>query len=180
MHSGGCGSYYIGERLGTKQFLGFSNGPALRSLSFLYGNSQFDDATYASGDFMPSQTTQITDPSFSLAKSRDTQGLLPLTVKQISEAFQASDDRTNFLIDGVDVNNCGQGSTDDELSLTCVSSLLGIKIDGVAAGLWHTICFFADVFTLSGEISLASWELVLIKLSLPVTYACTDESVFWI
>ncbi|KAH6768065.1 hypothetical protein C2S51_013401 [Perilla frutescens var. frutescens] len=54
---------------------------------------------------MPSQTTQITDPSFSPSKSRDTQGFLPLTVKQISEAFQASDDRTNFLIDGVDVNN---------------------------------------------------------------------------
>ncbi|KAH6792447.1 replicon protein A2 [Perilla frutescens var. hirtella] len=159
---------------------------ALRSLSFLYGNSQFDDATYTSGGFMPSQTTQIDDPSFSPAKSRDTQGLLPLTVKQISEAFQASDDKTNFLIDGVDVNNVklvgmvfqkterttdvsfvlddGIGrinchrwvneaidtkemellSTDDELSPTCVSSLLGIKIDGVAAGLWHTICFFAD------------------------------------
>ncbi|GFP86361.1 ultraviolet-b receptor uvr8 [Phtheirospermum japonicum] len=39
---------------------------------------------------------------------------------------------------------CGQGSTDDELSPTCVSSLLGIKIEGVAAGLWHTICISAD------------------------------------
>ncbi|KAH6755003.1 Regulator of chromosome condensation family protein [Perilla frutescens var. hirtella] len=117
---------------------------ALRSLSFLYGNSQFDNATYTSGGFMPSQTTQIADPSFSPAKSRDTQGLLPLTVKQISEAFQASDDKMNFLIDGVDVNNCGQGSTNDELSPTCVSSLLGMKIDGVAAELWHTIYFFAD------------------------------------
>ncbi|KAG6402103.1 hypothetical protein SASPL_138975 [Salvia splendens] len=39
---------------------------------------------------------------------------------------------------------CGKGSTDDELSPTCVSSLLGIKIDGVAAGLWHTICISAD------------------------------------
>ncbi|URD78483.1 E3 ubiquitin-protein ligase [Musa troglodytarum] len=33
---------------------------------------------------------------------------------------------------------CGQGSTDDELSPTCVSSLLGVEIQGVAAGLWHT------------------------------------------
>lgn len=41
-------------------------------------------------------------------QSRDSQGLLlPLTVKQISEAFQASDDKANFLIDGVDVNNVG-------------------------------------------------------------------------
>lgn len=28
-------------------------------------------------------------------------------MKQISEAFQASDDKVNFLIDGVDVNNVG-------------------------------------------------------------------------
>ncbi|WVY90892.1 hypothetical protein V8G54_036406 [Vigna mungo] len=39
---------------------------------------------------------------------------------------------------------CGQGSTDDELSPTCVSSLLGIHIEGVAAGLWHTVCTSAD------------------------------------
>ncbi|XP_061336383.1 ultraviolet-B receptor UVR8-like isoform X1 [Gastrolobium bilobum] len=39
---------------------------------------------------------------------------------------------------------CGQGSTDDELSPTCVSSLLGIRIEGVAAGLWHTVCLSAD------------------------------------
>ncbi|XP_076904761.1 ultraviolet-B receptor UVR8-like [Bidens hawaiensis] len=39
---------------------------------------------------------------------------------------------------------CGQGTTDDELSPTYVSSLLGIRIDGVAAGLWHTICISGD------------------------------------
>ncbi|KAK6933120.1 hypothetical protein RJ641_036014, partial [Dillenia turbinata] len=39
---------------------------------------------------------------------------------------------------------CGQGSTDDELSPTCVSSLLGIRLEGVAAGLWHTVCISAD------------------------------------
>ncbi|XWS56618.1 hypothetical protein CRYUN_Cryun09bG0101800 [Craigia yunnanensis] len=39
---------------------------------------------------------------------------------------------------------CGQGSTDDELSPTCVSSLLGIRIESVAAGLWHTVCVSAD------------------------------------
>lgn len=42
------------------------------------------------------------------------------------------------------VMQCGQGSTDDELSPTCVSSLLGIRIEGVAAGLWHTVCISAD------------------------------------
>ncbi|XP_059628089.1 ultraviolet-B receptor UVR8-like isoform X2 [Cornus florida] len=39
---------------------------------------------------------------------------------------------------------CGQGSTDDELVPTCVSSLLGIRIEDVAAGLWHTVCISAD------------------------------------
>ncbi|PSR93138.1 Ultraviolet-B receptor like [Actinidia chinensis var. chinensis] len=39
---------------------------------------------------------------------------------------------------------CGQGSTDDELSPTCVTTLLGIRIEGVAAGLWHTVCISSD------------------------------------
>lgn len=48
---------------------------------------------------------------------------------------------------------CGQGSTDDELSPTCVSSLLGIQIQGIAAGLWHTICTSAvgDVYAFGGN-----------------------------
>ncbi|KAG6424142.1 hypothetical protein SASPL_114555 [Salvia splendens] len=74
----------------------------------MYGNSEFDgSAAFSGGGFMPSQATQTADPSFSPAKNRDAQGLLPLTVKQIREAFQASDDKANFLIDGVSVNNVG-------------------------------------------------------------------------
>ncbi|XP_078446964.1 regulator of chromosome condensation (RCC1) family protein isoform X2 [Wolffia australiana] len=48
---------------------------------------------------------------------------------------------------------CGQGSTDDELRPTCVSSLLGIKIKGIAAGLWHTICTSddGDVYAFGGN-----------------------------
>ena len=48
---------------------------------------------------------------------------------------------------------CGQGSTDDELSPTCVSSLLGIRIEAVAAGLWHTVCVSADgdVYSFGGN-----------------------------
>ncbi|WOL14979.1 ultraviolet-B receptor UVR8-like [Canna indica] len=48
---------------------------------------------------------------------------------------------------------CGQGSTDDELSPACVSSLLGVKIQGVAAGLWHTICTSVDgnVYSFGGN-----------------------------
>ncbi|KAK4769587.1 hypothetical protein SAY86_027737 [Trapa natans] len=69
--------------------------------------SQFDGAAaFSGGGFMPSQTVQAADSSvFSPAKNRDAQSLLPLTVKQISNAVLSSDDRVNLLIDGVDVNN---------------------------------------------------------------------------
>lgn len=52
------------------------------------------------------------------------------------------------------VMQCGQGSTDDELRPTCVSSLLGIHIDSVAAGLWHTICISSDgdVYAFGGNL----------------------------
>uniref|UniRef100_A0A0E0FVP4 Uncharacterized protein n=1 Tax=Oryza nivara TaxID=4536 RepID=A0A0E0FVP4_ORYNI len=33
---------------------------------------------------------------------------------------------------------CGQGNTDDVLSPTCVSSILGVKMQDIGAGLWHT------------------------------------------
>ncbi|XP_077238918.1 ultraviolet-B receptor UVR8-like isoform X2 [Tasmannia lanceolata] len=48
---------------------------------------------------------------------------------------------------------CGQGSTDDELSPTCVSSLWGIHVQGIAAGLWHTVCISADgdVYSFGGN-----------------------------
>ncbi|XP_010931215.1 PH, RCC1 and FYVE domains-containing protein 1 isoform X2 [Elaeis guineensis] len=48
---------------------------------------------------------------------------------------------------------CGQGSTDDELSPTCVSSLLGVEIRGIAAGLWHTVCTSVDggVYSFGGN-----------------------------
>ena len=35
---------------------------------------------------------------------------------------------------------CGQGSTNDQLRPTCVSSLSGTQVERVAAGLWHTLC----------------------------------------
>ncbi|CAI9097574.1 OLC1v1034041C6 [Oldenlandia corymbosa var. corymbosa] len=74
----------------------------------MYGShGQFDgNAAFSGGGFMPSQATQTAnDSSFSPAKSRDMQTLTPLTVKQISAAFQSSDDRMNIVIDGADVNN---------------------------------------------------------------------------
>lgn len=71
----------------------------------MYGN-QFDgNAAFSGGGFMPSQATQTADHSFSPARNRDAQSLLPLTVKQINDAFLSSDDKSNFLIDGVVVSN---------------------------------------------------------------------------
>ncbi|KAG0467654.1 hypothetical protein HPP92_019234 [Vanilla planifolia] len=48
---------------------------------------------------------------------------------------------------------CGHGITDDELSPKCVSSLLGLKMQGVAAGLWHTLCVSddGDVYAFGGN-----------------------------
>ncbi|RDX90386.1 Replication protein A 32 kDa subunit B, partial [Mucuna pruriens] len=69
-------------------------------------SSQFDgNAAFSGGGFMPTQATQGPDPSFLSSKNRDAQSLLPLTVKQINDAFQSSDDKTNLIVDGVDVNN---------------------------------------------------------------------------
>ncbi|KAG4970110.1 hypothetical protein JHK85_036531 [Glycine max] len=68
--------------------------------------SQFDgNAAFSGGGFMPSQTTQGPDSSFVPSKNRDAQSLLPLTVKQIYDASQSSDDKINLIIDGVDVTN---------------------------------------------------------------------------
>lgn len=70
--------------------------------------SQFDGAAaFSGGGFMPSQSTaQFADPSSaSPAKSRDTQSLLPVTVKQINNALVSHDEKINVLIDGVDATN---------------------------------------------------------------------------
>ncbi|KAJ3703336.1 hypothetical protein LUZ61_007041 [Rhynchospora tenuis] len=48
---------------------------------------------------------------------------------------------------------CGQGSTDDLLSPTCVQSILGVKMRDIAAGLWHTVCTSVDgdVYSFGGN-----------------------------
>ncbi|XAR70715.1 hypothetical protein NMG60_11027675 [Bertholletia excelsa] len=62
-------------------------------------SSQFD------GGFPSSQSTQATDAASSLASNRETHGVVPVTVKQISEASHSGDDKSNFAINGVDVVN---------------------------------------------------------------------------
>ncbi|XP_068648326.1 replication protein A 32 kDa subunit B-like isoform X2 [Aristolochia californica] len=71
----------------------------------MFGGEYDSASLFSGGGFMPSQATQTTDSGFSPAKNRENQALLPLTVKQISEAHQTSDEKSSFVIDGVDVNN---------------------------------------------------------------------------
>lgn len=56
---------------------------------------------------MPSQaqSSQFPNSTQSASKGRDSQGLIPITVKQISEASQTGDEKSNFVINGVDVTN---------------------------------------------------------------------------
>ncbi|OMO90583.1 Nucleic acid binding, tRNA/helicase-type [Corchorus olitorius] len=72
----------------------------------MFSSSQFDGTSaFSGGGFMPSQPSQLANSTPSPAKNRETQGLLSVTVKQISEASQSGDEKSNFIIDGVDVNN---------------------------------------------------------------------------
>lgn len=68
--------------------------------------NQFDGSdAFSGGGFMPSQTTQIAAPQSSHAKNRDTQSLLPLTAKQITEALNSNVSSSNTIVDGVELNN---------------------------------------------------------------------------
>ncbi|XP_075508907.1 replication protein A 32 kDa subunit A-like [Primulina tabacum] len=67
----------------------------------MFGSSQ-NDASAVTGGFISSQTS---DPSPTSAKSRDNQPMYPVTVKQLIEASPSADDKSGYLIDGVDVYN---------------------------------------------------------------------------
>eukprot|EP00257_Ricinus_communis_P020794 XP_015580127.1 replication protein A 32 kDa subunit A [Ricinus communis] len=69
----------------------------------MFSSSQFE--SFSGGGFMSSQSSQPTDSAPSPAKSRDSQGLVPVTVKQISQASHSGDENSNYVIDGVDVTN---------------------------------------------------------------------------
>ncbi|XP_022730521.1 replication protein A 32 kDa subunit A [Durio zibethinus] len=71
----------------------------------MFSSSQIDASVFSGGGFMPSQPSQLANSTPSPARSRDTQGLISVTVKQISEASQSGDEKSNFVIDGVDVTN---------------------------------------------------------------------------
>ncbi|KXG30690.1 hypothetical protein SORBI_3004G224100 [Sorghum bicolor] len=67
------------------------------------GGAANANSLFGGGGFMPSQSTAVPESS-GLSKGRSAQTLLPLTVKQIMDAAQASDDKSNFAIDGVEVS----------------------------------------------------------------------------
>ncbi|KAL8101826.1 replication protein A 32 kDa subunit A-like [Apium graveolens] len=64
----------------------------------MFASTQFD------GNFTFSQS-QGADSGVSPAKSRDAPGTIPVTVKTIIEASQSGDEKSNFLVAGVDVAN---------------------------------------------------------------------------
>ncbi|KAI7753556.1 hypothetical protein M8C21_011820 [Ambrosia artemisiifolia] len=59
----------------------------------MFSESQFDGGS------------QIANSPATAAANRDTFGLVPLTIKQISEASQSGDDKSNFSVSGADVVN---------------------------------------------------------------------------
>ncbi|XP_020572382.1 replication protein A 32 kDa subunit A-like [Phalaenopsis equestris] len=63
--------------------------------------TQFDGnaSLFAGGGLTSSQVTQPADSS--LSKGRTANGVIPLTVKQISDAYHSSDDMSSFAVDGV-------------------------------------------------------------------------------
>ncbi|GMY17743.1 replication protein A 32 kDa subunit A [Fagus crenata] len=72
----------------------------------MFSSTQFDSTSaFNGGGFLFSQQTQPSDSTPSPAKSRETHGLVPVTVKQIREASQSGDEKSNFVINGVDVVN---------------------------------------------------------------------------
>ncbi|GLT76676.1 hypothetical protein SLA2020_483210 [Shorea laevis] len=72
----------------------------------MFSSSQFDaPSAFSGGGFMPSQAQPSQPASSTPSKSRDSQGLIPVTVKQISESYQSGDEKSNFVINGVDVTN---------------------------------------------------------------------------
>lgn len=74
----------------------------------MYSSTPFDsNNAFSGGGFMPpsTQTTDYGGGGPSPSKNRDTQRLLPLTVKQIAQSYESSSDKSNFTVDGVDVSS---------------------------------------------------------------------------
>ncbi|XP_010525873.1 PREDICTED: replication protein A 32 kDa subunit A [Tarenaya hassleriana] len=72
----------------------------------MFSGSQFEpNSAFSGGGFMSSQPSQAYDSSPSTAKNREFQGLVPVTVKQIMEAFQSGGDKSGLVINDIAVTN---------------------------------------------------------------------------
>ncbi|KAL0927704.1 hypothetical protein M5K25_001904 [Dendrobium thyrsiflorum] len=67
--------------------------------------TQFDGSAslFSGGGFMFSEATQPADSSVS--KGRTAHGVIPLTVKQISDAYHSSNDKSRIVVDHVDATH---------------------------------------------------------------------------
>ncbi|KAJ1270763.1 hypothetical protein BS78_06G076600 [Paspalum vaginatum] len=113
----------------------------------MYGGGHYDgggagaansNSLFGGGGFMPSQSTAVPESS-GVSKGRSAHALLPLTVKQIMDAAQASDDKSNFAINGVEVS-----------TVRLVGRMLG-KVERVT-----DVAFTLDDGT--GKIDVNRWE----------------------
>ena len=99
---------YSREKGTNYQFLTFRS-IFLKIVFFLTKLKHHDTLVYNAFCFLGSQTVVYVFlylMGFVLwLQSRETHGLVPVTVKQIREASQCGDEKSNFVINGVDVVN---------------------------------------------------------------------------
>ncbi|VVB08890.1 unnamed protein product [Arabis nemorensis] len=73
----------------------------------MFSSSQFEpNSAFSGGGFMSSQPSQAYETSSSsTAKNRDFQGLVPVTVKQITESSQSGGEKSGIVINGIELTN---------------------------------------------------------------------------
>ncbi|EOA27593.1 hypothetical protein CARUB_v10023731mg, partial [Capsella rubella] len=89
-----------------KSLLKISLGFPIRELQKMFSSSQFEpNSAFSGGGFMSSQPSQAYESSSSAAKNREFQGLVPVTVKQITECFQSGGEKSGLVINGISLTN---------------------------------------------------------------------------
>ncbi|KAL1204164.1 Replication protein A 32 kDa subunit A [Cardamine amara subsp. amara] len=72
----------------------------------MFSSSQFDpNSAFSGGRFMSSQHSQAYESSSSTAKNREFQGLVSVTVKQITESFQSGGEKFGLVINRISLTN---------------------------------------------------------------------------
>ncbi|KAJ4800448.1 Replication protein A 32 kDa subunit A [Rhynchospora pubera] len=117
----------------------------------MYANHYDGGAShFHGGGFMPSQATQTPDQAgSSKTRSSTTSTTVPLTIKQITEAFHLNDERADFLIDGMEpslVKLLGRVLNKAE-RVTDVSFLLDDGTGSIEVTRWVSDSFDTDEMT---------------------------------